>query len=106
MGSTRRSFTEEYKDQAVAFVIEGNRSIADVARNIGVHEMTLGRWVKKVKDERAGQVPADAPLTETERAELIRLRAELKDVRSENAELQMQVEFAKKVATWFAKGKQ
>jgi transposase len=106
MGSTRRSFTEEYKDQAVAFVIEGNRSIADVARNIGVHEMTLGKWVKKVKDERAGQVPADAPLTETERAELIRLRAELKDVRSENAELQMQVEFAKKVATWFAKGKQ
>jgi transposase len=106
MGSTRRSFTEEYKDQAVAFVIEGNRSIADVARNIGVHEMTLGRWVKKVKVERAGQVPADAPLTETERAELIRLRAELKDVRSENAELQMQVEFAKKVATWFAKGKQ
>jgi transposase len=62
--------------------------------------------LKKVKDERAGQVPADAPLTETERAELIRLRAELKDVRSENAELQMQVEFAKKVATWFAKGKQ
>ena len=106
MGSTRRSFTEEYKDQAVAFVIEGNRSIADVARNIGVHEMTLGKWVKKAKDERAGQVPADAPLTETERAELIRLRAELKDVRSENAELQMQVEFAKKVATWFAKGKQ
>ena len=41
MGSTRRSFTEEYKDQAVAFVIEGNRSVADVARNIGVHEMTL-----------------------------------------------------------------
>ena len=45
MGSTRRSFTEEYKDQAVAFVIEGNRSVADVARNIGVHEMTLGKWV-------------------------------------------------------------
>jgi transposase len=106
MGSTRRSFTEEYKDQAVAFVIEGNRSIADVARNIGVHEMTLGRWVKKARDARAEQTPADAPLTETERAESIRLRAELKDVRSENAELQMQVEFAKKVATWFAKGKQ
>ena len=33
MGSTRRTFTEEYKDQAVAFVIEGNRSVADVARN-------------------------------------------------------------------------
>jgi transposase len=106
MGSTRRRFTEEYRDQAVAFVIEGNRSIADVARNIGVHEMTLGKWVKKARDERAEKVPADAPLAESERAELVRLRAELKDVRSENAELQMQVDFAKKVATWFAKGKQ
>ena len=106
MGSTRRRFTEEYKEQAVAFVIEGNRSIADVARNIGVHEMTLGKWVKKTKDAQAEQVPADAPLTEPERAELIRLRADLKEVRAENSELQMQVEFAKKVATWFAKGKQ
>ena len=52
MGSTRRSFTEEYKEQAVAFVLDGNRSVADVARNIGVHEMTLGKWVKKVRDSR------------------------------------------------------
>ena len=86
MGSTRRRFTEEYKDQAVAFVIEGNRSIADVARNIGVHEMTLGKWVKKAKDAQVEQVPADAPLSEPERAELIRLRAELKEARAENSE--------------------
>jgi transposase len=45
-------------------------------------------------------------LDEPERAELVRLRGELKDARAENAELQMQVEFAKKVASWFAKGKQ
>jgi transposase len=106
MGSTRRRFTEEYKDQAVAFVIEGNRSVADVARNIGVHEMTLGKWLRKSREATAATVPPDAELTESERAELIRLRAELKDSRAENAELQMQVEFAKKVATWFAKGKQ
>jgi transposase len=106
MGSTRRRFTEEYKDQAVAFVIDGGRSIADVARNIGVHEMTLGKWVKKARDVQAGQVPLDAPLTESERAELIRLRAESRDDKAALAELQMQVEFAKKVATWFARGKQ
>ena len=106
MGSTRRSFTEEYKDQAVAFVIEGNRSIADVARNIGVHEMTLGKWVKKVRDARQEQVPPDAPLPESERAELVRLRVDFKDATATIAEPQMQVEFAKKVATWFAKGKQ
>ena len=51
-------------------------------------------------------IPPDAPLTESERAELIRIRAELKDSRAESAELQLQVEFSKKVATWFARGKQ
>src|SRR5262249_36559658 len=106
MGATRRRFTEEYKEQAVAFVIDGNRSMAEVARNIGVHEMTLGKWVKKARDARAEQVPADAPLEESERAELIRLRVESKDDKATIAELQMQVEFAKKVATWFASGKQ
>jgi len=106
MGSTRRSFTEEYREQAVAFVLDGNRSVADVARNIGVHEMTLGKWVKKVRESRERQVPADAELTESERAELIRLRAESKDDKASIAELRMQVEFAKKVVTWFASGKQ
>ncbi|MGI8721565.1 MAG: transposase [Geodermatophilaceae bacterium] len=48
MGSTRRRFTDEYKSEAVAFVIDdGRRPIAEIARNIGVHEMTLGKWVKK-----------------------------------------------------------
>ena len=106
MGSTRRSFTEEYKEQAVAFVLDGNRSVADVARNIGVHEMTLGKWVKKVRESREQQVSPDAELTSSERLELIKLRAEAKGDKAAIAELQMQVEFAKKVATWFAKGKQ
>ena len=106
MGSTRRAFTDEYKASAVAFVVEEGRSIAEVARNIGVHEMTLGKWVKKTRDAAESALPADALLSMSERAELLELRAEVKSVRSENAELQMQVEFAKKVATWFAKGRQ
>lgn len=106
MGSTRRSYNEEYKAEAVKFVIEGHRSIVDVARNIGVHEMTLGKWVKKAKEAKAAATPADAPLDESERMELIRLRAESKDKDAALAELRMQVEFAKKVATWFAKDKQ
>ena len=106
MGATRRRFTEEYKEQAVAFVIDGGRPVAEVARNIGVHEMTLGKWVKKAKDAAGHLQPPDAALDESERAELVRLRGEVKDANSTIAELQMQVEFAKKVATWFAKGKQ
>ena len=94
MGSTRRRFTEEYKQQAVGFVIEGNRTIADVARNIGVHAMTLGKWVKQAEAATESGTAPDAPLTESERLELIRLRADSKDDKSTIAELQMQVEFA------------
>ena len=103
MGSTRRSFTE---GKAVTFVIDDHRSIAEVARNIGVHEMTLGKWVKKTRDTKEAATPPDAVLDESERLELVRLRAEIKDAKSEIAQLSMQVDFAKKVATWFAKDKQ
>ncbi|MDQ2877422.1 MAG: transposase [Actinomycetota bacterium] len=96
MGSTRRSFTDEYKQEAVEYVLDGGRTIADVARNIGVHEMTLGKWVKKARDNEAPADSGEAPLHQSE-------RAELKQLREENAHLHMQVAFAKKVATWFAK---
>lgn len=103
MGSTRRSFTAEYRAEAVNFVLDGGRSITEVARNIGAHEMTVGKWVRKARDERAAAVPADAPLSESERLRLVRIEGELKDANAENAQLRMQVEFAKKVAHWFAK---
>jgi transposase len=105
MGSTRRSYTPEYKAHSVAFVIDGGRPVAEVARNIGVHEMTLSKWVRVARDAAESGMP-DAPLGESERAELVRLRAESRDDKSAIAELRMQVEFAKKVATWFAKGSQ
>lgn len=106
MGSTRKSFTDEYRAEAVAFVLESGRTIAEVSRNIGCHEMTLGKWVKKARDERDAAVPKDAPLDDSGRQRLIRVEAELKDANATVAELRMQVEFAKKVATWFARGKQ
>lgn len=93
MGSTRRAFTDEYKAHAVELIVNDGRSIADAARGIDVHEMTLRRWVKQAKD--AGQA-GDPPLNDGERAELERLRDEIKRLR-------MEVEFSRKVATWFAK---
>lgn len=91
--ATRRHFTQEYKDQAVSLVLDSGRTIVEVARSIGVHEMTLGKWVKKARDN--GRVQ-DKELSESEREELERLR-------KENVTLRMERDFAKKVAAWFAK---
>ena len=82
MGSTRRSYTLEYKAQSVAFVLDGGRPVAEVARNIGVHEMTLGKWVKVARDAAESGKSPDVPLGESERAELVRLRAESRDDKS------------------------
>jgi transposase len=60
--------------------------------------MPWGKWVKKA---RAEGLAGERPLTEDERAELEHLR--LEHLREENQRLRMEAEFAKKVATWFAK---
>ena len=106
MGSTHHAFTQEYKAQSVAFVIDGGRPVAEVARNRGVAQMTLGKWVKVTRANAESGKNPDAPLGESQRAELARLRAESRDDKSTIAELRMQVEFAKKVATWLVKGSQ
>jgi transposase len=91
--ATRRRFTQEYQNQAVSLVLHSGRTIRDVAKSIGVHEITLGKWVSKARGGDSGQ---DKELAETERGELERLR-------KENTALRMERDFAKKVAAWFAK---
>jgi transposase len=92
--ATRRHFTQDYKDQAVSLVLDSGRTVAEVARSIDVHEMTLGKWVKKARQARA-VADSGKPVEGADREELERLRAE-------NARLRMERDFAKKVATWFA----
>src|SRR5680860_1300913 len=86
MGNTRREFTPEYKDEAVKLVVNTGRPVATVARELGVKEQTLGRWVNLYRER---QEAGDGALSETERAELARLR-------KENSELKMDRAFLKK----------
>jgi transposase len=92
MGRQRREFTAEYKDEAVKLVINTGRAVARVARELGINEATLGRWVNSFK---ARQDAGDGALSETERAELARLR-------KENSELKMDRAFLKKASLFFA----
>ncbi len=92
MGSQRREFAPEYKDEAVKLVVNTGRAVATVARELGVKEQTLGRWVNAY---RVRQQAGDGALSETERAELARLRRE-------NSELKMDRAFLKKASLFFA----
>lgn len=89
----RRKFTPEQRADAVRLVKEvGN--LAKVARDLDLHEGTLRLWVKQAEID-AGEGPEGA-LTTEEREELRRLRRE-------NRTLQMERDFLKKAAAFFAK---
>jgi len=91
MGETRRKFDRDFREGAVRLVRETGKPIAQVARDIGVNEGTLGNWVNA---DRRGRERGDGRLGEGERAELARLRRE-------NAELQMRCDVLKRsVALW------
>lgn len=93
MGSRqRKSYTPKYKQDAAHLVIDTGRTIAEVAREIGVGEQLLGRWVAI---ERAAMDDPPAAVDADERAELERLRREV-------AELRLDREFLKKAAAFFA----
>jgi len=83
MGRQRREFTPEYKDEAVKLVIDTGRPVAVVARELGIRESTLGRWVNVFK---ARQEAGDgSALSETERVEVARLRKEVSELKMDRA---------------------
>jgi transposase len=92
MGSTRRKFTPEYKAEAVELVISSGRPVAEIARDLGINEGTLGNWVNMAK--KRGEIK-DKPLDVGE-------RARLKELEEEVRRLKMEREILKKAAAWFA----
>jgi transposase len=91
MAETRRKFDRDFKEGAVRLVRETGKPIAQVARDLGIHDGTLANWVNADRRRRG---EADGALGEDERAELARLR-------KENAELAMERDVLKRsVALW------
>ena len=85
-------FPLEFQRDAVAMVLDEGRSIADVARSIGVIEGTLGNWVAKARRER----DAGAGVTADERGDNAQLRAE-------NAQLRMERDLLKRSLAFWVK---
>jgi transposase-like protein len=90
----RRVFTPEFRAEAVRLCKVGDRTIAQVSKDLDLTENSLREWVKRA-DIDAGKGPPDA-LTTAERDELARLRREVK-------RLSMERDILKAAATFFAK---
>ena len=73
-------------------VVETSRPIAEVARELGINETSLGNWVRAYRAKHAGDEP---PLQMSE-------RARLRELERENRELRAKNEFLSKAAAYFA----
>jgi transposase len=91
-GRQRRSFTEEYKRQAAELVVSSGRSIPSVAKELGLRDSVLRRWVEKLRQE-----PASAARRPTTRATLMPAdqAAEIARLRQENERLRMERDILK-----------
>lgn len=92
MAGKYRTFSPEFREEAARMVVETSRPIADVGRELGVSETSLGNWVRAYRERHAEDEP---PLQLSE-------RARLRELERENRELRMKSEFLSKAAAYFA----
>ena len=90
----RRKFTAEYKAEVVRLIVDGGKTVGQVSRDLDLTESAVRQWVKQARID-AGQ-GAPGALTTAERAELVALRREAKQLRMER-------EILKKATAFFAK---
>lgn len=94
MTRRRRQFSPEFKEEAVRMVLEGERTVASVAREFDINASTLGNWVNRHRVVSA-QGEQRQPVSGPE-------RARIRELERENAELQEKLIFLKKAAAFFA----
>ena len=83
---TRRRFGQEFKLEAVQLVKGRGVSVAQAARDLGVHENVLRKWVKQLPAEAQGGLAGTGPIA---------AQAELARLRKENAKLRMERDILK-----------
>uniref|UniRef100_UPI002F913630 transposase n=1 Tax=Kitasatospora indigofera TaxID=67307 RepID=UPI002F913630 len=96
----RRNYDAEFREGAVRIVLETGKPAAEVARDLGVHEGTLQTWVSRARGAAAA---GTRPLDESEREELLRLRADNQRLRKDNVELGMERDVLKRCMVLWVK---
>jgi transposase len=95
MGQTRRTFTREFKVEAVKLVAVQGRSFAEAARSLGIADGLLRKWKQTLEAEAGQALPG--------RGTPPALEEELRRLRAENRRLQSARDILKKATAFFAK---
>ncbi|TYL46545.1 transposase [Marinomonas sp. IMCC 4694] len=88
---TNKQYPNDFKQEAVALVIEQGYSVVEAAASLNITDKLLYNWVAKFKQQNE-----DSELSKDERAELAQLR-------KDNKRLLMEREILKKASAFFAK---
>lgn len=88
-----KHYTQEFREEAVRLVLDGQKSQERIAKDLGVSTWTLRDWVKKHKERSGEERP---PKVET-------LEEENRRLRRENDRLKMERDILKKATAYFAK---
>src|SRR5947199_8319417 len=95
MAKKRRTYTPEFKAEAVKLVTEQGYSVAEAARSLGVHEALLRSWKQALQARGADAFPGQGKLPAIEE--------ELRRLRAENKRLPAERDILKKATALFAR---
>jgi transposase len=90
----RKTYSREFKIEAVRMTTEGGISVAQAARDLEVNENTLHNWRRQFRQWGAGPGAGKEALSQAE---------EIQRLRRDNAKLREERDFLKKAAVWLAK---
>jgi transposase len=91
----RRKYDRQYKMDAVSLVVNGGRSVSEVARELGINPNVLHRWRRQLTEEGTGAFSGKGKLSSQEE-ELRRLRRELEQAKDDR-------DILKKALAFFSK---
>lgn len=91
MGNNGKRYDAEFKADAARLVKEGGRSVASVAKDLGINPQTLRNWLGD-----------DKKRSSSDKARIMELEAELRAEKRRNSDLEESVAILKKAAAIFA----
>jgi transposase len=91
---SRQKFTKEFKEEAVRQVLDQGKTQNEVARELGIHQSALCRWVRKVRRNGKDAFPGHG--------KLMAPAQKVRDLEAELRRVTMERDILKKAITYFA----